>query len=94
MVEPRMDTNRNIVEFKVMVIQMIFGDGDRDDPDAKVKTRTYRDVVANVTLQQYIEGFYAHRESFRWGKLVQLKGKDRKVLRTFGKYPNGETVTN
>lgn len=75
-----------------MVIQMIFGNGGRDDTPAKV--RTYRGVIANKNLAQYVEGFYAQRESYRYGRLIQLKGKERITLRTFGKYENGETVTN
>lgn len=70
-----------------MVIQTQFGNEYKAD-----KTRTYRDVKQNVNLAQYVEGFYAQRESYRWGVLVQLKGKDRIILRTFGKWPNGETV--
>ena len=65
--------------------------GNEEEP---AKTRTYRDVVKNVNLDNYIQGFYAHRESWRWGRLIQLKGTQRITLRTFGKYPNGETVTN
>lgn len=72
-----------------MVIQMQFGND--TEPE---KTRTYRDVVKNVNLDNYIQGFYAHRESWRWGRLIQLKGNERITLRTFGKYPNGETVTH
>lgn len=70
-----------------MVIQMQFGNG--WEPE---KTRTYRDVIQNVNLDNYIQGFYANRESWRWGRLYQLKGKQRITLRTFGKLPNGETL--
>ena len=72
-----------------MVIQMQFGNGENPE-----KTRNYREVIKNVNLDSFIEGFYAHRESWKWGRLIQVKGKERITLRTFGKYPNGETVTH
>ena len=71
-----------------MVIQMQFGN--EIEPE---KTRTYRDVIAGVNLAQYVEGFYAQRYSYRWGRIVQLIGKERKVIRTFGQQPNEKVVT-
>jgi len=71
-----------------MTIQTKMFDGQR------VNTRTYRNVIENVDLAQYIEGFYAQRESNQWGVLIQLKGKERILRRSFGKLANGETVTN
>lgn len=73
-----------------MTIQTIFGDGTDSD---LTHNHIYRNVIKNVNLDSYIQGFFAQRDSHRWGKLVQLKGKEKIVLRTFGKYPNGETVT-
>lgn len=72
-----------------MTIQTIFGN--ELEP---IKVNTYREVIRNVNFQKYVEGFYAQRDSYRWGKIVQLKGKERITLRTFGKWPNGETVTH
>lgn len=74
-----------------MTIQTIFGN---DDEPGEVKSQIYRQVIKNVNLDKYIQGFFAQRDTYRWGKLIQLKGKDRIVLRTFGKYSNGETVTH
>lgn len=74
-----------------MTIQTIFGNGTEDEPTT---SRIYRNVVKNVNLDSYIQGFFAQRDTYRWGKLIQLKGKERITLRTFGKYPNGETVTH
>lgn len=65
-----------------MVIQMQFGIG-----DDIVKKRTYRDVIKGVNFAQYCEGFFANRTSYQWGKLIQLKGDERTVLRKFGKVP-------
>lgn len=73
-----------------MTIQTQFGDGTKDE---LIYSTIYRNVIKNVNLMSYIEGFYAQREQYRWGKLYQLKGKEKILLRTFGKYPNGETVT-
>lgn len=73
-----------------MTIKMIFGNEGLDHPSY---SRIYRNVVKNTSLAQYTEGFYAQRENYRWGALIQLKGKQRIILRTFGKLPNGETLT-
>lgn len=72
-----------------MTIQMQFGNG----TDVE-KRQTYREVIRNVNFDNYVQGFFAHRDSWRWGRLVQLKGKEVITLRTFGEYPNGETVTH
>jgi len=71
-----------------MTIQTKLYDGRR------VNTRTYRDVIEGVNFAQFVEGFYAQRESNQWGVLIQLKGKERILRRSFGKLENGETVTN
>ena len=71
-----------------MTIQTKMFDGRR------VNTRTYRDVIENVNFAQFVEGFYAQRESNQWGVLIQLKGKERILRRSFGKLDNGETVTH
>lgn len=71
-----------------MTIQTKMFDGQR------VNTRTYRGVVGNVNFAQFVESFFAQRESNKWGVLIQLKGKERILRRTFGKLDSGETVTN
>jgi len=71
-----------------MTIQTKMFDG------VRVNTRTYRNVIENVNFAQYVEGFYAQRESNQWGVLIQLKGKERILRRSFGKLDNGETVTH
>lgn len=62
-----------------MVIQTQIHDG------LSVKTRTYRDVIRNVNLAQYREGFMAQQAYSKWGVMTQLKGKQRIVLARFGK---------
>ncbi len=71
-----------------MTVQTKMFDGSR------VNTRTYRDIIENVNFAQLVEGFYAQRESNQWGVLIQLKGKERILRRSFGKLDNGETVTH
>lgn len=71
-----------------MTIQTKMFDG------ARVNTRTYRKVIRGVNFAQYVEGFFAQRESNKWGVLIQLKGKERILLRSFGKLDSGDTVTH
>lgn len=71
-----------------MVIQTKMFDGRR------VNTRTYRDIIENVNFAQIVEGFYAQRDSNQWGVLIQLKGKERILRRSFGKLESGDTVTH
>lgn len=71
-----------------MTIQTKLFDG------VRVNTRTYRNIVENVNFAQLVEGFYAQRYNNKWGVIVQLKGKERILRRSFGKLENGETVTH
>lgn len=65
-----------------MTIQTKMFDGRR------VNTRTYRNVIEGVNLAQHVEGFYAQRDSNKWGVLIQLKGKERILRRSFGNIEN------
>lgn len=69
-----------------MTIQCVYGIGDH-----VAKRSTYRGVIKNVTLAQYVEGFFMHGYSFQWGELFQLKGNERIKLREFGTKPEGAT---
>lgn len=71
-----------------MTIQTKLFNGER------VSTRTYRDVIEGVNFAQYVEGFYKQRDGNQWGVLIQLKGKERILRRSFGKLNNGETITH
>ena len=71
-----------------MTIQTKMFDG------ARVNTRTYRNVIENVNFTQYVNGFYAQRDSNKWGVLIQLKGKERILRRSFGKLDSGDTITH
>lgn len=71
-----------------MTVQTLIHDG------VSIKTRTWRKVYQTKGLAEVREGFYGQREHSRFGILVQLKGKERIILNTFGKLENGETVTS
>ena len=71
-----------------MTIQTIFYNGE------KRVTNIYRKVYANKNLDRYIQGFFAQREQYKWGVLVQLKGKEKIMMRSFGKLASGMTVTH
>lgn len=70
-----------------MVVLQLLNNGQED------RKYVYRNVIRQRGLAQIVESFYQHREGHRYGILIELKGKERKVLHTFGKFPNGETVT-
>lgn len=61
-----------------MTIQTQISDG------TQIRTRTYRNVIKGVNLAQYREGFFAQESSNQWGKMIQLKGKERIVIARFG----------
>lgn len=61
-----------------MTIRITLDDGN------KQTTRTYREVYRHKNLAQYVENFYDNRDWCRWGKIEQLKGKERIVLHSFG----------
>lgn len=62
----------------IMTIQMRLHDGN------KIKTYTYRKIYKGKKFAEICEGFYTQREGNKWGVLVQLKGKERITLRSFG----------
>lgn len=51
----------------------------------KERVQIFRKVYKGKSLAQLVENFYSFRECMKWGKMVQLKGKERIVLHTFGK---------
>lgn len=55
-----------------------------------VKTRTWRKVYKTKGLAEVREGFYAQQEHSKWGAMIQLKGKERILLNSFGTLPEGE----
>lgn len=52
----------------------------------RVDARTYENAT-DKDLARLREGFYAQRESARWGVLVKLEGEERIVLADFGEVP-------
>lgn len=54
-----------------------------------VKTRTWRKVYKTKGFAEVREGFYAQQEHSKWGVMIQLKGKERIVLNSFGDVPLG-----
>lgn len=71
-----------------MTIQTIFCDGN------KIYKKIYRKVYAGKNFAQYVEGFFGQRDTYKWGALIQLKGKERIMLRSFGKNGSGDTITH
>ena len=65
-----------------MVIQFQINDG------IKTKTRTYEKIYRGAGLAELEEQFFNHRAYSKWGQMVQLKGKERIVLHTFGTVPD------
>jgi len=64
-----------------------------DGTELPSETKLYRDIhPGNITT--YIQGFYANRPLYRWGRMTKITGKDRTTMRTFGNYASGETVTH
>lgn len=62
-----------------MVIQITYGTPNKTD------SKIYRDVVKGKNLAQYVESFYANRDFYQWGTMVQFKGKEIIKLHSFGK---------
>lgn len=52
-----------------------------------IKTRTWRKVYKTKGLAEVREGFFAQAEHSKWGQLIQLKGKERILLNSFGITP-------
>lgn len=50
----------------------------------------YRNIYKGVNLAEAREGFYALRNIYRWGVMVQLKGKQRILMGDFGLVPEEE----
>lgn len=77
-----------------MVIQTVFYNGE------KHITRTYRDVKRHRGLSELREGFLAQRDTYKWGKMIQLKGKERIIIAQFfngddeGRFDEGTTDWN
>lgn len=62
-----------------MTIQIQYG-----KDNILIYNRIYRNVIKNVNFTQYVEGFFAQQDLYRWGRLYQLKGKEKILLRSFG----------
>jgi hypothetical protein len=71
-------TTNNLSGGLVMTVQTKVDDG------ISIKTRTYRDIYKTKGLAELREGFYGQREHCRWGVMIQLKGKERILLGSFG----------
>lgn len=69
-----------------MVIQFQINDG------LKTKTRTYEKIYRGAGLAELEEQFFNHRAYSKWGCMIQLKGKDRILLHSFGKVPEDVKV--
>jgi len=72
-----------------MTIQTIF-----QTYDGEIRDNIYRKVYEHKNFTNYVDGFFAQREHYRWGVLIQIKGKERILRRSFGKLENGSTVNH
>lgn len=49
-----------------------------------VRTRTYRKVYKNGSYGEALRAFYDTANYSKWGKIYQLKGKERTLLAQYG----------
>lgn len=60
-----------------MTIQITYG------LPGQTRSAIYRNVYKGKNLAEYVEGFYALQDSYAWGVMVQLKGKEIIMLHSF-----------
>lgn len=65
-----------------MTVEIILHDG------FKERTQIFRKVYKGKSYAQLVENFYSFTSDQKWGKMIQLKGFERIILHTFGKYLN------
>lgn len=61
-----------------MTIQISYG------TPTETKSHIYRKVYKGKNFAEYVESFYGLRETYQWGVMVQLKGKEIIRLHEFG----------
>lgn len=61
-----------------MTIQTTLHDGNKE------RTTIFRKVYKGKSYAQLVENFYSFKSDQKWGKLIQLKGKEKITLHTFG----------
>lgn len=63
-----------------MVIKIEMNDGNSTDNEVKI----YRGIHSG-NLGQYVAGFYANKQSYKWGVMTQMRGTVHTIIHTFGK---------
>lgn len=66
-----------------MTIQLRLGVGNN------IRTYTYRKVYIGVNYGQHVESFWELRDGYEWGVMIKLRGKEQKMLHSFGIVPKG-----
>lgn len=61
-----------------MTIQTILHDG------SKERSQIFRKVYKGKSYAQLVENFYSFKADQKWGRMIQLKGKEKITLHTFG----------
>lgn len=51
---------------------------------SKTREQIYRKVYKGKSYAQLVENFHSFKNDMKWGKLIQLKGKERILLHSFG----------
>lgn len=57
-------------------IELTFGDS--------IERKIYRNI-ARHNYSAYVAGFFANQDNYQSGVMYQLKGKEKKLLHSFGK---------
>lgn len=60
-----------------MVILIKLNDGN------ETTTKRYENI-AQHNYSAYVAGFFANQIAYKWGQMIQLKGKDRITRHSFG----------
>ena len=56
----------------------------------KLRTQIFRKVYKGKSYAQLVENFYSFKNDMKFGKMIQLKGKQRILLHNFGQPDKGD----
>lgn len=65
-----------------MTVSVILHDG------YKERRQLFRKVYKGKSYAQLVENFYSFKSDMKWGSMIQLKGKERIKLHSFGEVPD------
>lgn len=60
-----------------MTVELLLSDGKQE------RRKIFRKVYKGKSYAQIVENFYSFKNDMQWGKLFQLKGKERILLHSF-----------